>query len=84
MKSFFDLQSTLNEAIDQYSPQALGRKRNTMLRALTLDDTEFTSWVHDRIMRFSEQNGIPLQQLDISAFKRGFNEWQTQLQNSDA
>lgn len=84
MKSFFDLQSTLNEAIDQYSAQALGRKRNTMLRALTLDDTEFTRWVHDRIVRFSEQNGIPLQQLDVSAFKKGFNEWQTQLQNSDA
>ena len=83
MKSFFDLSNNLNEAIDQYSPQALGRKRNTMLRALTLDDSEFERWVHDRIVRFAEQNGIPLQQLDVSAFKSGFNEWQQQLQQSD-
>ena len=83
MKSFFELQSDLNEAIDSYSAQALGRKRNTMLRALTLDNAEFERWVHDRIIRFSEQNGIPLQQLDISSFKSGFNEWQNQLQQND-
>jgi hypothetical protein len=83
MKSFFDLQNRLNEAIDQYSAQALGRKRNTMLRALTLDDSEFERWVHDRVIRFAEQNGIPLQQLDVGAFKSGFNEWQQQLQQSD-
>ena len=83
MKSFFDLSNTLSEAIDQYSPQALGRKRNTMLRALTLDDTEFERWVHDRIVRFAEQNGIPLQQLEAGAFKSGFSEWQQQLQQND-
>ena len=83
MKSFFDLSNNLNEAIDQYSPQALGRKRNTMLRALTLDDSEFERWVHDRIVRFASQNGIPLQQLDVAAFKSGFNEWQQQLQQND-
>ena len=83
MKSFFDLTNNLTEAIDQYSPQALGRKRNTMLRALTLDDSEFERWVHDRVVRFAEQNGIPLQQLDVSAFKSGFNEWQQNLQQSD-
>ena len=83
MKSFFDLSSKLNEAIEAYSPQALGRKRNTMLRALTLDDSEFERWVHDRVIRFAEQNGIALQQLDVSAFKQGFNEWQAQLQQSD-
>ncbi len=83
MKSFFNLSEKLNEAIDQYSPQALGRKRNTMLRALTLDDSEFERWVHDRVVRFAQQNGIPLQQLDVSAFKSGFNEWQQQLQQND-
>lgn len=83
MKSFFDLSDKLNEAIDQYSPQALGRKRNTMLRALTLDDAEFERWVHDRVVRFASQNGIPLQQLEVSAFKSGFSEWQQQLQQSD-
>ena len=83
MKSFFDLSDNLNEAIEPYSPQALGRKRNTMLRALTLDDSEFERWVHDRVIRFAEQNGIPLQQLDAGAFKQGFNEWQAQLQQSD-
>lgn len=83
MKSFFDLNNKLNEAIEAYSAQALGRKRNTMLRALTLDDSEFERWVHDRVIRFAEQNGIPLQQLDIGAFKSGFNEWQQQLQQSD-
>ena len=83
MKSFFDLSDKLNEDIDAYSPQALGRKRNTMLRALTLDDSEFERWVHDRIIRFAEKNRIPLQQLELGAFKNGFSEWQNQLQQGD-
>lgn len=84
MKSFFDLSNNLNEAIENYSAQALGRKRNTMLRALTLDDAEFERWVHDRIIRFASQNKVPTQQLDVAAFKSGFNEWQQQLQQSDS
>jgi hypothetical protein len=83
MKSFFDLKDTLNEAIDSLSPQAMGRKREMMLRALTLDDAEFERWVHDRIIRFAEQNGIPLQQLDSGTFKKGFAEWQQHLQQND-
>ena len=83
MKSFFDLKNNLNEGIDSYSAQALGRKRNLMLKALTLDGAEFERWVHDRIIRFAEQNKIPLQQLDVGSFRSGFGEWQNTLQQND-
>jgi hypothetical protein len=66
MKSFFNL----SEGLDPMSPQALGRKREMMMRALSLDDAEFERWVHDRIIRHAERNGIPLQQLDVGSLKK--------------
>jgi len=83
MKSYFDISKQINEDIDPYSPQALGRKRNTMLRALSLDDSGFERWVHDRIVRFSERNGVPLQQLDPSMFDSAFSEWDSHFQQND-
>lgn len=79
MKSFFNL----SEGLDPMSPQALGRKREMMMRALSLDDAEFERWVHDRIIRHAERNGIPLQQLDVGSLKKGFAEWQQHFQQND-
>jgi hypothetical protein len=35
--------------IKQYSVQAVGRKRNTMMNAMQLNDAEYLNWFQDRL-----------------------------------
>jgi hypothetical protein len=83
--NFFEFKNIINEEVilRPYSVQALGRKRNVMLRTMELNDSEFASWVQDRLYRVAEQNKIPIEQLPIDYVVTGFQKWEDALRNGD-
>lgn len=86
--SFFNLLSkikTLKEdaQVKSYPPQALGRKRNMFLDTLTLDDTKFTEWVHNRLYRIAFDNKRSVSDFTPKDIEIGLGKWEEALRNGD-
>jgi len=83
--NFSQFRNLLNEEVTlrPYSVQALGRKRNVMLKTMELNEPEFASWVQDRLYRVAEQNKIPIDQLPLDYVESGFQKWEDAFRNGD-
>ena len=81
----FTSKRTLQEevVIRPYSVQAIARKRNMMMNALQLNDSEFMNWVRDRMYRVAEQNKISIKELPMDLVSAGFQEWENKFRQSD-
>ena len=69
--------------IKAYSVQAIARKRNSMMNALELNDTEFLNWVRDRLYRVAEQNKVPVKDLKIDTISDGLAKWENTFRQGD-
>lgn len=69
--------------IRPYSVQAIARKRNSMMNALELNDTEFLNWVRDRLYRVAEQNKVPVKDLKIDTISDGLAKWENTFRQGD-
>lgn len=79
-----DMPSIHEEAvIKQYSVQAVGRKRNTMMNAMQLDDAEFLNWVQDRLYRLAHENERPVSEFTIKDLSSGLQQWENLFSSQD-
>lgn len=69
--------------IKDYSVQAVGRKRNTMMNAMQLDDAEFVNWVQDRLYRLAHENERPVSEFTIKDLTSGLQQWEILFSNQD-
>lgn len=69
--------------IKDYSVQAVGRKRNTMMNAMQLDDAEFVNWVQDRLYRLAHENERPVSEFTIKDLASGLQQWEILFSNQD-
>jgi hypothetical protein len=76
---------SINEAavIKQYSVQAVGRKRNTMMNAMQLDDAEFLNWVQDRLYRLAHENERPVSEFTVKDLTSGLQQWESLFSSQD-
>jgi len=82
---FMDKVSSLSEDanVRQYSPQALGRKRNMFLNTLALDDKKFQEWVQNRLYRIAYDNKRSISDFTPKDIEIGLNKWEGLLRNGD-
>jgi hypothetical protein len=80
-----DTMPSINEAavIKQYSVQAVGRKRNTMMNAMQLDDAEFLNWVQDRLYRLAHENERPVSDFTVKDLTGGLQQWENLFSSQD-
>ena len=79
-----DMPSIYEEAvIKQYSVQAVGRKRNTMMNAMQLDDAEFLNWVQDRLYRLAHENERPVSEFSVKDLMSGLQRWENLFSTQD-
>lgn len=79
-----DMPSIHEEAvIKQYSVQAVGRKRNTMMNAMQLDDAEFLNWVQDRLYRLAHENERPVSEFSVKDLMSGLQRWENLFSTQD-
>lgn len=69
--------------IKQYSVQAVGRKRNTMMNAMQLDDSEFLNWVQDRLYRLAHENEKPVSSFNVKDLMSGLQQWENLFSSQD-
>lgn len=69
--------------IKDYSVQAVGRKRNTMMNAMQLDDAEFVNWVQDRLYRLAHENERPVSEFTVKDLASGLQQWEILFSNQD-
>jgi len=69
--------------IKQYSVQAVGRKRNTMMNAMQLDDAEFLNWVQDRLYRLAHENERPVSEFTVKDLMSGLQRWENLFSTQD-
>jgi len=69
--------------IKQYSVQAVGRKRNTMVNAMQLDDAEFLNWVQDRLYRLAHENDRPVAEFTVKDITSGLQQWENLFSTQD-
>lgn len=76
---------SINEeaVIKQYSVQAVGRKRNTMMNAMQLDDAEFLNWVQDRLYRLAHENERPVSEFTVKDLMSGLQRWENLFSSQD-
>jgi hypothetical protein len=76
---------SINEeaVIKQYSVQAVGRKRNTMMNAMQLDDSEFLNWVQDRLYRLAHENERPVSTFTVKDLTSGLQQWENLFSSQD-
>lgn len=76
---------SINEAaiIKQYSVQAVGRKRTTMMNAMQLDDAEFLNWVQDRLYRLAHENERPVSEFSVKDLASGLQQWENLFSSQD-
>lgn len=76
---------SINESaiIKQYSVQAVGRKRNTMMNAMQLDDAEFLNWVQDRLYRLAHENERPVSEFSVKDLASGLQQWENLFSSQD-
>lgn len=82
---FMNKLSSLSEdaEVRDYSPQALGRKRNMFLNTLALDDTKFLEWVQNRLYRIAYDNKRSMSDFTPKDIEIGLNKWEALLRNGD-
>ena len=85
---FKDIQEnnlSLNEEanIRSYSPQAIGRKRNTFLHTLALDNDAFVAWVRDRLYRIAYDNQNSISDYTPKDIEMGLSRWEDALRQGD-
>ena len=69
--------------IKQYSVQAVGRKRNTMVNAMQLNDAEFLNWVQDRLYRLAHENERAVAEFSIKDIASGLQQWENLFASED-
>lgn len=69
--------------IRSYSPQALGRKRNTFLHTLALDNDSFVAWVRDRLYRIAYDNQNSVSDYTPKDIEMGLSRWEDALRQGD-
>jgi hypothetical protein len=69
--------------IKQYSVQAVGRKRNTMMNAMQLNDAEFMNWVQDRLYRLAFDNEKPVSSFTVKDLMSGLQRWENLFSTQD-
>jgi len=69
--------------IKQYSVQAVGRKRNTMMNAMQLNDAEFLNWVQDRLYRLAHENERAVVEFSIKDLSAGLQRWESLFSEQD-
>ena len=69
--------------IKQYSVQAVGRKRNTMVNAMQLNDAEFLNWVQDRLYRLAHENDRPVAEFSVKDITSGLQQWENLFSTQD-
>jgi hypothetical protein len=87
-KTYFNLMSTLSNLdedaqVRNYSPQALGRKRNMFLNSLALNDREFSEWVQNRLYRIAYDNKRSMSDFTPKDIEIGLAKWEGILRNGD-
>lgn len=82
---FMNKVSALSEDanVREYSPQALGRKRNMFLNTLALDDKKFQEWVQNRLYRIAYDNKRSISDFTPKDIEIGLNKWEGLLRNGD-
>jgi hypothetical protein len=80
-----DTMPSINEeaVIKQYSVQAVGRKRNTMMNAMQLDDAEFLNWVQDRLYRLAHENERAVADFTVRDLASGLQQWENLFSSQD-
>jgi hypothetical protein len=86
--SFFKFSEKMNKLnedaqIRQYTPQALGRKRNMFLNTLALDENKFREWVQNRLYRIAYDNKRSISDFTPKDIEIGLNKWEGILRNGD-
>ena len=86
--SFFKFVDKLENLIEdaevrEYSPQALGRKRNMFLNTLALDEKKFQEWVQNRLYRIAYDNKRSISDFTPKDIEIGLNKWEGLLRNGD-
>lgn len=69
--------------IKQYSVQAVGRKRNTMMNSMQLNDAEFMNWVQDRLYRLAFDNEKPVSSFTVKDLMSGLQRWENLFSTQD-
>jgi len=69
--------------VREYSPQALGRKRNMFLNTLALDEKKFQEWVQNRLYRIAYDNKRSISDFTPKDIEIGLNKWEGLLRNGD-
>jgi len=69
--------------IREYSVQAVGRKRNTMMNAMQLNDAEFLNWVQDRLYRLAHENERSVSEFTIKDLSAGLQRWENLFSTQD-
>ena len=78
------LENLLEDAeLRNYSPQALGRKRNMFLNTLALDEKKFQEWVQNRLYRIAYDNNRSISDFTPKDIEIGLNKWEGMLRNGD-
>ena len=88
MNNFFNFVTKMNSIsedaqVRDYSPQALGRKRNMFLNTLSLDENKFREWVQNRLYRIAYDNKRSISDFSPKDIEIGLTKWEGILRNGD-